>query len=215
MGKICVACKFWTCCRGVVGEKLEEKKGNTGEEPLITKVQRWYGYVGLASAVVAMTAVAVMSLSTSADVIKRWLLTWPFPGVHELNECLLVVMLFLGVTWTQVKRRHIRVSFVVSHMSPKMVVVMDTIACLICLICIAALGWASLQEGLHSVSIREFSGTGIVRVPIWWARMLVPIGSFMFAAQLVVDVWANIARLMGKLRLEIPDIKRARVEAEM
>lgn len=200
----------WFCGKETLGVKEEaQNKKVTSEQPLVIKVQHWYRYVLLALAIVAMGAIALMSFSTSADIIKRWIMIWPFPGVHQLNETLMVVMVFLGIGWSQLHRRHIRVSFIISRMSDRRTVIMDIIACLFCLVCIFFLGWKTLQEGLYSVSILEFSGMGNVRFPVYWARMLIPLGALIFAGQLIIDIWTNFTRLRGKLPLEIADIRRA------
>jgi TRAP-type C4-dicarboxylate transport system permease small subunit len=120
-----------------------------------------------------------------------------------------VVMVFLGVPYAQVYRRHIRIAFVVSHMNPKRIVMADIISCCFAAICLGFMALKTLEEGLWSCSILEYR-VGNVRLPISWARMLIPIGLTAMIGQLIVDIWTDIVRLKGKLPLEIADIRRVK-----
>jgi len=185
---------------------MEPKKKNS-EEPLIVRVSRHYTKVCLVLAIVGMAAISVMSFSTSMDVLKRWITGWPFEGVMQLNECLMVVMVFLGLPFAQVHRRHIRIAFVISRMSPKRIVIADIISCVLAILCLGIMMWKTLEEGLWSCSILEYR-FGNVRMPIYWARMLIPVGLLGIIGQLLIDIWTNIVRLRGKLPLEIADVRK-------
>jgi TRAP-type C4-dicarboxylate transport system permease small subunit len=56
---------------------------------------RWFKKVNLWFAVGAMIAIGVMIVSTTADTTSRYALNYPLKGVFELNELLMVLVLFL------------------------------------------------------------------------------------------------------------------------
>jgi TRAP-type C4-dicarboxylate transport system permease small subunit len=190
-----------------------EAKKEKPEELLPVRVGECYRKVCLVMAIVAMSAICLMSFSTSMDVLKRWITGWPFEGVMQLNECLMVVMVFLGLAFAQFHRRHIRIAFVVSHLKPKKIVIADIISCGCAMICLALMAWKTLEEGIWSCSILEYR-FGNVRMPVYWARMLIPIGLVGMIGQLIIDIWTNIVRLEGKLPLEIADVRRVKKEDE-
>ena len=63
--------------------------------------------------ILALLAIALMMISTVADVTGRYLLNYPIPGTVELNRTLLVYTAFLTLAYAQLKKRHMRVGFVV------------------------------------------------------------------------------------------------------
>ena len=190
---------------------MEAKKEKI-EELLAVRVSKCYRKVCLVMAIVAMAAIAFMSFSTSIDVLKRWITGWPFEGIMQLNECLMVVMVFLGLPFAQFYRRHIRIAFVVSRLKPQKIVIADVISCSLAAVCLALMAWKTLEQGIYSCSILEYR-FGNVRMPVYWARMLIPVGLVGMIGQLIIDIWTNILRLKGKLPLEIADIRRVREDA--
>lgn len=176
-------------------------------EPKVVKVNEAYRKFSAFFAGIGMFAIGLMGLSTSVDVIKRWITGWPIGGVMQLSECLMVVLVFLGVGFAQAYRRHIRVTFLVCRMKQGNTVRMDIISCLIQIILITLLTWKTLEEALWSWSILEYR-VGDIRLPIYWARTLIPIGLAVFIGQLILDIWVDVERLKGRFPLELPDVRR-------
>lgn len=144
--------------------------------------------------IIAFAALALMGLSTTVDVIKRLVTGWPVGGVMQLSECLMVVIVFLGIAYAQANRRHIRVTIALSRMNPRMVVKLDILSCVLQVIILTLLAWKTLEEGIWSCSILEYR-VGDIRLPIYWARMLIPIGTIALIGQLLIDMWIDVDRL--------------------
>lgn len=173
---------------------------------LVERVERSYGtFLGLLL-VGAMAAVALMSVSTTFDVLKRWITGWPIGGVMQLNECLMVVLVFLGIAHAQRSRNHIRISFILARLNRRTVVWADILACCIAIACLTMMGIMTTVEAIYSFSILEYR-VGDVRLPIYWARALIPLGCFAFVGQLFLDIWANVERLKGRLPMELSDVR--------
>lgn len=177
-----------------------------GNELLVLKVQRIYSKFLHVIAAFAMAALALMSLSTTLDVSKRWLTGWPIGGVMQLNECLMVVVVFLGIPIAQYYRRHIRIAFVVSRLKPSSIVVSDILSCTLGVICLLLLGIMTTKEAIYSFSISEYR-FGDVRLPIYWAKALIPLGAFATVGQLLINIWKDIVKLTGALPKEVSDIR--------
>ena len=177
------------------------------DEPKAVKVNEAYRKFSGFFAGIGMFAIGLMGLSTTVDVIKRWITGWPIGGVMQLSECLMVVLVFLGVAFAQAYRRHIRVTFVVCRLKQKNIVRMDIISCLIQMFLLILLIWKTSQEALWSWSILEYR-VGDVRLPIYWARTLIPIGLAVLIGQLILDIWVDVERLKGRLPLELPEIRK-------
>lgn len=172
---------------------------------ILSAVTLWYRRFCTIFGISAGLTLIVMIFSTTIDTTLRYLFTRPIPGVFELNEVILVVCVFMGLAWTQTQRGHIRVVLVLRRLPPRWVVTVDLIVWVLCLAFILTLGVQSFKEAWHSYHIREFRW-GSVQMPIWWAKALVPIGLWMMGIQLIIDIWTDIYRLLGRLPIEVPDV---------
>ena len=92
-----------------------------------------------------------------------------------------------------------------SCMSCRKVVILDILSCAIQITVLVFLAWKTLEEGIWSCSILEYR-VGDIRLPIYWARMLIPIGAIALIGQLLIDIWIDIDRLRAVL-LDLPDVR--------
>lgn len=53
------------------------------------------------------------------DVIGTQFLGWPIPGVLEITESTMTLIVFGALAYAQLRRNHIRVELVYSHMGPR------------------------------------------------------------------------------------------------
>jgi TRAP-type C4-dicarboxylate transport system permease small subunit len=171
------------------------------------KFARWYKRFNIALVFNAGAAVALMIISTTLDTTLRYTFNFPIPGVFELNEVLLVITVYLGISWTQEERGHTRVVLWMRKLSIRNAVKMDIVCWLICLLFLGVMGWQSGKEALRSFEISEFRW-GAVQMPIWWAKALVPLGCWMTCIQLLIDIWVNLGRLKGIFPLDLPDLRQ-------
>ena len=157
-------------------------------------------------ALFAAASLAVMIISTTLDTTLRYAINFPIAGVFELNEVLLVVLVFLGISWTQQERGHTRVVLVMRQMPIRRAIKMDILCWTLCFIFLAIIGFQSGREALRAYQINEFRW-GSVQMPIWWAKALVPLGCWLTCIQLLLDIWLDIDRLKGKFALDLPDLR--------
>ena len=187
------------------GEKIEAMT--------VVKVENIYEKIINFFASLSMMSVAIMSIGISFDVLKRWITGRPIGGVMLLSECLMVVLVFLGIAYTQKHRRHIRIAFLISRMKPKVIVLFDLIATIFAVICLGMLAWETAVEAVYSIEILEYK-TGDVRMPIYWARAIIPVGICAMIGQLFIVIWKDIERLKGNLPAEIADVRSVEMDRE-
>lgn len=173
---------------------------------LVLRISKYYKRFVTGCAVVSCVSIAIMMFSTTIDTILRYIFNRPIPGVFELNEVVLVVCIFMGIAWCQVDRGHIRVTMLMVRMSQRKAVIMDTIVWIIVLGFVMIMAIETWHDAVYAYSIKMFRW-GTVQMPIWWARALVPIGLWLMCIQLVLDIWADICRLIGRLPIEIPELR--------
>jgi TRAP-type C4-dicarboxylate transport system permease small subunit len=170
-------------------------------------LSRWLKKINLTFGFIAGAAIAMMMISTTLDTTVRYAFNYPLPGVFELNEVLLVIAVFLIVSWTQEARGHTRVVLGMRRLSMRNAVKLDIVCWVLCFLFLAIMGWQSALEALRSYEINEFRW-GSVQMQIWWAKALVPLGCWLACLQLVIDIWVNLCRLRGTLPLDLPDLRQ-------
>jgi TRAP-type C4-dicarboxylate transport system permease small subunit len=126
-------------------------------------------------ALVAGVLIAGLMLLTTFDVLKRKLIGSGAGGTVEYTQVLLVLTVYAGMMSAEVTGSHIRTSVLTERLSPVRAAALRAIG----LVGVSALVlWACIetaQGAWDSFSIREFS-YGLVRVPVWPARVAIPIG---------------------------------------
>jgi TRAP-type C4-dicarboxylate transport system permease small subunit len=176
------------------------------KKALVLRVSGFYRLFVTGLAVISCLTIAIMMFSTTIDTVLRYLFNRPIPGVFELNEVILVVCVFMGVAWCQVERGHIRVTVGLVRLSPRKAVILDTMVWIVALAFVLVLAQQTWHDAVYAYSIKMFRW-GKVQMPIWWARALVPIGLWLLAIQLILDIWTDICRLIGLLPPEIPELR--------
>ena len=174
----------------------------TQKRPLVVKLSEYYKRFVAGFALAACVSIAVMMFSTTLDTIMRYFFNRPIAGVFELNEVILVVCVFMGLAWCQIERGHIRVTILLVRLSPRTIVIMDTIVWIVAFVFIMTLAIQTGHDAVYAYSVKLFRW-GRIQMPIWWARALVPIGLWLLCIQYILDIWTNIYRLMGRLPLQI------------
>jgi len=176
------------------------------KKALVLRVSGFYRLFVTGLAVISCLTIAIMMFSTTIDTVLRYLFNSPIPGIFELNEVILVVCVFMGVAWCQVERGHIRVTVGLVRLSPRKAVILDTMVWIVALAFVLILAQQTWHDAVYAYSIKMFRW-GKVQMPIWWARALVPIGLWLLAIQLILDIWTDICRLIGLLPTEIPELR--------
>ena len=156
------------------------------------------------SRVVERTALAVLLLGGvgmlaamflgTADVVGTQFFGWPIPGALELTESTMVLIVFGALAFVQIRRGHIRVELVYSHMGPRVRSAMDALADLAAMVFFGLLLWQAIGEAMLSLRIREAT-LGLIRFPLYPARWTLVAGTGLVIAQLWLDLLYDMQRL--------------------
>lgn len=141
---------------------------------------------------VALGSIALMlaMLLSVADVVGTYF-DAPVPGALEFTESTMVLVVFGGVAWAQIRRSHIRVELFYLKASPKARSLMDIVASLAGIAFFGLVTWQGGLEALYSLEIGEAT-SGLVRFPLWPARWMLVIGSTLMILQLAQDLWRDL-----------------------
>lgn len=141
--------------------------------------------ISLAFAVIAATIIAVIMVMTSADVIKRFFTGSSIPGTAEFSEVFLVASVYLGLAYAMRIGAHVGVDIVIMRLRPRAARVVQVIGLAISLIILGWMVYETIGTALHSIAINEFR-YGLIRVPVWPAKVAIPIGLVALMLECVV-----------------------------
>lgn len=126
-------------------------------------------------AVLSALATLVILILIVADVVSRWLGRGSVAGVLEISEVALVFLVFCGIAYGLQSRTHVAVSLVTSRLPVRLGRVVVSVGLIVLLAVLGWALWASADVAIHSVVQGEVR-FGITQVPIWPARIMIPIG---------------------------------------
>lgn len=151
----------------------------------------------LAWATVLIGGIGLM-LSTGlgvADVVGTYF-GHPVPGAYELTESTMVLVVFGGLTYAQIKHKHIRVELLYLRMGPRVQSTMDILADIAALVFFGLLAWQGWNEAAYSIEINEAT-SGLIRFPLYPARILLVFGVGLFLVQMALDLIDDTRRLIS------------------
>jgi TRAP-type C4-dicarboxylate transport system permease small subunit len=135
----------------------------------------------IARALLTIAAVLAFLLSfvVCADVLGRDLFNRPVQGTKELVEMSIVIILWLQVAYAIRSGGMIWVDALHVHLPARAQRGCEVFGALLGVAFFALVCWGSIDPALYSWRSDEFEGEGALRIPVWPARFLVAIGSFL------------------------------------
>ena len=131
----------------------------------------------------------------TGDVIGTQFLGWPLPGALELTESTMTLIVFGGLAYAQIRRSHIRVEIVYARVGPRMRAAMDVFAHALGILFFGLLAWQAWGEAAFSIQIEE-APDGLIRFPLYPARIILLSGTVLLVVRLVLDVIEDVQRLI-------------------
>lgn len=128
---------------------------------------------------------ALMVLLITLDVVLRYFFNRPIKGSYELVEFMMVLVVFLGLAYTQTKKNHISISLFTSNLSPSQTSVIGSATNLLCLVIFSLITWRCI---IQAESIRT-SGTSsdVLLIPNFPFMWVVVFGSVLLCLIFLID----------------------------
>ncbi|QKV20571.1 TRAP transporter small permease [Oricola thermophila] len=147
---------------------------------------------------VALGFLAFMMLAITLDVVARASIGRAVPGLFEMTELSMVMVVFMGLGATLLDDGHIRVTMLTERLPAPLARISTTLAWGFAALTFLLLAWPATQEAEYSFSIREFRW-GYFQVPIWWAKIAVAAGLWFAALQSAVHALRIAAKQVDPL----------------
>lgn len=136
---------------------------------------------------IAVIAITIMMLLTSADAIGRYVFNAPIMGAYELTEkYLMVAAMFLGMSYAFRSGIFIRVNLLVDHLPPSARMIADHVSHIITIAYCVFILYASGEQALRSLS--DDTTLSTLPLPLAPAYCLVPLGFLALAVAMIIDL---------------------------
>ncbi len=139
--------------------------------------------------------ILILMLLTTADVILRYVLNMPIKGAYEISEILMLSAVFLGMGYTQLYGEHVNADLFVSRLSKRANLVIETILLFPALFIYGLLVWRGAVGFWDSWISGEYRW-GLLRIPLWQARLMVPLGAFVLCLTLIRGIVDHFQELV-------------------
>ena len=172
----------------------------------MNRLSRLLEPVALVILLVGGLGLVVSTFLGTADVVGTQMFGLPVPGATEITESTMVLIVFGALTYTQIRRSHIRVELIYMRAGARGQAAMDVFASLMALLFFSLLLWQAMNEALFSIQIDEAT-FGLVRMPLWPARIVLAAGTALLILQLLLDLVVDLDRLIkGGEALSVQEI---------
>ena len=145
---------------------------------MITKLNEWVVRSMLA---IAAILAFLLCFLVCADVIGRVVFNSPVKGTPEIVSFSIVVICFLQAPFAIRSGGMIFVDAITSHLPPLAQRVLEIFGYLLGITFFAIVCWGSIDPSIHAWTSNEFEGEGALRVPVWPARFIIVLGTFLAA----------------------------------
>ncbi len=122
------------------------------------------------------------------DIVLRTLVQMGIPGTVEINEYLLIIVGFMGITMANRLGGHITVDLLYNKISPSCQPVIDRLNNIILLGFSLVFLYAGFEKAVSAYGSGETGWFGPYVLPVWYFRWTVPISFFLLSVQLVLEL---------------------------
>ena len=100
---------------------------------------------------------------------------------------MMVVTVFLAVSFAQHKRRHIRVEVLVKLLPASLQKVADVIQFALSAAVFVMIAWFTWPAAIHAFNVGEYA-PGLIKFPLWPARFVLAFGATLMTVQCLFDM---------------------------
>ena len=161
-------------------------------------IDRLSDRIAQALLVIAALLAFLLSFLVCADVIGRVVFSRPVKGTPEMVSFTIVIVCFLQAAYAIRSGGMIRVDAVTEHLPARARHACELFGALAGFAFFALVFWGSLDPVAHAWSSNEFEGEGALRVPVWPARLIVALGTFLAAINYLLLAIRHLRALLGR-----------------
>ncbi|MFV0438777.1 MAG: TRAP transporter large permease subunit [Desulfopila sp.] len=137
----------------------------------------------------AICILAALMFLTVADVFGRYFFNSPITGAQELSEISLMLITFLGISFTALSKEHVRVELLLMFLSPNVRLVLNILTDTISLIVSVAISYCGFVY-TRTVYERGIS-TELLHLPTWPFLFCLSLSCAFLSLIFVKEIWRS------------------------
>lgn len=158
---------------------------------------RWLVITGTVFSALAGLGIFVLMALTVFDVGRRDLEGHGVKGVVEISEVLLAIVAFLGMLGAQLNGQHIKSPIVTNRLPDRSAHLTRAVGSLLACGLAAWATWLTVGVAKNSIASGEYR-FGLVQVPLWPAKVAIPLGLGCFALALALDFLVQVRKFVNR-----------------
>lgn len=144
-------------------------------------------WVGRGGNILGSVGIVVMMFLVCGDVIGRYVLRKPIVGAFEFTEFLMAGIIFIGFAYSQAQKAHLKIDLLLERMSPNTQFFLQVFNLVVTLLFFALIAWRGIV-GSWEAYVLDDKTAGLVRIPYWPAKAVVPLGAILLCSQIFMDL---------------------------
>lgn len=136
-----------------------------------------------------------MVLLMAVNVVLRYVLRQPLKGAVELEEFMLVTVVFLGLAYTAIEKRHVRVDFLVSKLPKPGQAIVNSITATLSMGLCALVVWRSAAYALETWAHHKQSI--LLKIPVSLFVWLVAAGTLLLLLVLIAELLGALSEVVS------------------
>jgi TRAP-type C4-dicarboxylate transport system permease small subunit len=140
----------------------------------------------------------LMALLTTADVVGRYVFSRPITGTSEVEELMMVLVVFLAMGYCTLEGRQSYASVVVSHLSKRMQAVLGSVTHSLAAVIFSLIFWQTALWGWGEAITPSGRATWLLLIPQGPFMLVAAIGCLLVCLASLVNLFHSLARVKGK-----------------
>jgi len=146
--------------------------------------------------------VPIMMILVVVEVFTRYVLHRPLMVGDEFSAYMLVALSYLGLAYTWRQGGHVRISILISQLSPRVASRIRLISLILILIFMIELDRAGYKMIVYALKINLRSQT-FFTFPLFWPQLTVFIGFILLTLVIFVEIARSIVKIRAGERVEV------------
>jgi TRAP-type C4-dicarboxylate transport system permease small subunit len=136
---------------------------------------------------VSQVCCLLMMFAVTLQVIMRKIFNYSLVGVYTGVELLMVIIVFLSLSYTQRVGAHIRMEFLIMRLRGTVRKIAEAILLFLALIGFSILAWQSVINAVKAFVTGDYEA-GIVQFPLWPSKGAVALGAVIICVRFAIDI---------------------------
>jgi len=123
----------------------------------------------------------------------------PIKGAIEIVEFMMVIVVFPSLAWAALEKQHVKVEVVVSHFSPKIRGIIDSITMTLTLVTFLIITWRCIIEAMKS-TFQTVMRSSLIGLPYYPFKWIMAAGFVMFSLAIIAMTVETVGKAVQEVR---------------